>query len=86
MVDALGSSSPALGDHVTTSRPTPVEVQTEETTTTTTTTMVPNPLPIALYQTLLSKLVAVLQLTHQPEGTTTPAAKLALLQAVGRDN
>ncbi|XP_006454921.1 hypothetical protein AGABI2DRAFT_114691 [Agaricus bisporus var. bisporus H97] len=43
--------------------------------------MAQNPLPVALYQNLLSKLVAVLQLTRQPEGTTTPAAKQALLQA-----
>ncbi|KAJ3572320.1 hypothetical protein NP233_g3168 [Leucocoprinus birnbaumii] len=40
-----------------------------------------NPLPVNLYESLLSKLVAVLQLTHQNEGTTTPAAKQAILQA-----
>ncbi|KXN85593.1 hypothetical protein AN958_11088 [Leucoagaricus sp. SymC.cos] len=40
-----------------------------------------NPLPVNLYESLLSKLVTVLQLTHQNEGTTTPAAKQAILQA-----
>lgn len=41
-----------------------------------------NPLPVNLYETLLLKLVTVLQLTHQNEGTTTPAAKQTILQAV----
>lgn len=45
-------------------------------------TMSSNPLPVNLYQNLLLKLVAVLELTHQPEGTTTPAAKQSILQAV----
>lgn len=70
-----------MGDHVTAK----VEGSVGEATTTTT-TMAQNPLPVALYDALLSKLVAVLQLTRQPDGTTTPAAKLALLQAVRRDH
>lgn len=41
-----------------------------------------NPLPVDLYESLLLKLVTVLELTHQLEGTTTPAAKQKLLQAV----
>lgn len=42
-----------------------------------------NPLPVDLYENLLLKLVTVLELTHQLEGTTTPAAKQKLLQEVG---
>jgi hypothetical protein len=40
-----------------------------------------NALPTALYEGLLLKLVAVLELTQKPEGTVTPQAKQALLQA-----
>lgn len=49
-------------------------------------TMSSNPLPVNLYENLLPKMVAVLQLTHQHEGTTTPAAKQAILQAVRTGN
>lgn len=48
--------------------------------------MTSNPLPVNLYETLLLKLVAVLQLTHQNEGTTTPAAKQTILQAVSTED
>ncbi|KAH7927386.1 hypothetical protein BV22DRAFT_1103716 [Leucogyrophana mollusca] len=41
----------------------------------------PPPLPSALFQSLLTKLAAVLELTQKPDGTTTPQAKQALLQA-----
>jgi len=41
-----------------------------------------NPLPVNLYESLLSKLVIVLKLTHSEEGITTHAAKQAILQAV----
>ena len=44
--------------------------------------MASNPLPVNLYESLLSKLVIVLKLTHSEEGITTPAAKQAILQAV----
>jgi len=44
--------------------------------------MASNPLPVNLYESLLSKLVIVLKLTHSEEGTTTPAAKQTILQAV----
>jgi len=44
--------------------------------------MTSNPLPVNLYESLLSKLVIVLKLTHSEEGTTTPATKQAILQAV----
>ncbi|KAJ7663046.1 hypothetical protein B0H17DRAFT_1092990 [Mycena rosella] len=39
------------------------------------------PLPAALFESLLLKLVAVLELTQRPEGTVTPQAKQAVLQA-----
>lgn len=42
-----------------------------------------NVFPISLYEDLLPKLVAVLELTQQPEGTPDPQAKLKLLHAVG---
>jgi hypothetical protein len=41
-----------------------------------------NPLPTALYEGLLLKLAAVLELTQKSEGIATPQAKQALLQAV----
>lgn len=44
--------------------------------------MASNPLPTSLYESLLLKLVTVLELTQRPEGTVTPQAKQALLQAV----
>ena len=44
--------------------------------------MTSNPLPVSLYENLLLKLVAVLELTHQEEGIATPAAKQTILQAV----
>ncbi|CAA7267734.1 unnamed protein product [Cyclocybe aegerita] len=37
--------------------------------------------PISLYEELLPKLVAILELTQQPEGTANPQAKQKLLQA-----
>ncbi|KAL9715663.1 hypothetical protein Ac2012v2_000106 [Leucoagaricus gongylophorus] len=43
--------------------------------------MTSNPLPVSLYENLLLKLVAVLELTHQEEGIATPAAKQTILQA-----
>ncbi|KAJ7075367.1 hypothetical protein B0H15DRAFT_866937 [Mycena belliarum] len=43
--------------------------------------MTTNPLPAALFESLLLKLVAVLELTQRPEGTVTPQAKQAVLQA-----
>ncbi|KAJ6607930.1 hypothetical protein B0H10DRAFT_1816892 [Mycena sp. CBHHK59/15] len=43
--------------------------------------MTTNPLPSALYESLLLKLVAVLELTQRPEGTVTPQAKQAVLHA-----
>jgi hypothetical protein len=39
-------------------------------------------LPTALFEGLLLKLVTVIELTQRPEGTVTPQAKQALLQAV----
>lgn len=42
---------------------------------------VPN-IPAHLYQSLILKLVAVLELTQSPDGVVTPQAKQALLQAV----
>ncbi|KAK7053822.1 mediator of RNA polymerase II transcription subunit 9 [Favolaschia claudopus] len=39
------------------------------------------PLPAALFESLLLKLVAVLELTQRPEGIVTPQAKQAVLQA-----
>jgi len=44
--------------------------------------MTSNPLPTSLYESLLLKLVTVLELTQQSEGAVTPQAKQALLQAV----
>ncbi|KAJ7638221.1 hypothetical protein FB45DRAFT_397460 [Roridomyces roridus] len=38
-------------------------------------------LPVVLFSSLLGKLAAVLELTQRPEGTVTPQAKQALLQA-----
>ncbi|KAF7330978.1 Mediator of RNA polymerase II transcription subunit 9 [Mycena venus] len=43
--------------------------------------MTTNPLPAALFESLLLKLVAVLELTQRPEGTVTPQAKQAVLHA-----
>ncbi|KZP26003.1 hypothetical protein FIBSPDRAFT_1041079 [Athelia psychrophila] len=43
--------------------------------------MVSNALPATLYESLLAKLVTVLELTQNPEGTVTPQAKQALLHA-----
>ncbi|KAJ7130779.1 hypothetical protein C8R43DRAFT_1024976 [Mycena crocata] len=43
--------------------------------------MATNPLPAALFESLLVKLAAVLELTQKPEGTVTPQAKQAVLQA-----
>ncbi|KAJ7591370.1 hypothetical protein C8J56DRAFT_1003869 [Mycena floridula] len=40
-----------------------------------------NPLPNALYENLLVKLVTILELTQKPEGISTPQAKQAVLQA-----
>ena len=40
-------------------------------------------LPADLYQSLILKLVTVLELTQSPDGVMTPQAKQALLQAVG---
>ncbi|GLB36717.1 hypothetical protein LshimejAT787_0310040 [Lyophyllum shimeji] len=40
-----------------------------------------NPLPSSLYESLLLKLVTVLELTQRPEGITTAQSKQALLQA-----
>ncbi|KAJ7911039.1 hypothetical protein B0H13DRAFT_585581 [Mycena leptocephala] len=40
-----------------------------------------SPLPAALFESLLLKLVAVLELTQRPEGTVTPQAKQAVLHA-----
>lgn len=39
-------------------------------------------LPTSLYESLLFKLVTVLELTQKSEGIVTPQAKQALLQAV----
>ncbi|KAH7908784.1 hypothetical protein BJ138DRAFT_1136935 [Hygrophoropsis aurantiaca] len=44
-------------------------------------TNLPTPLPSSLFQNLLPKLSHVLELTQHPEGTVTPQAKQALLQA-----
>ncbi len=41
-------------------------------------------LPSSLYQSLITKLVVVLDLVQQSEGITTPQAKQALLHAVSR--
>jgi uncharacterized protein YeaC (DUF1315 family) len=43
---------------------------------------VSNALPIELYESLLAKLVNVLELTQKPEGVVTPQSKQAVLQAV----
>ncbi|KAJ6473270.1 hypothetical protein C8R45DRAFT_1012832 [Mycena sanguinolenta] len=43
--------------------------------------MTTNPLPAALFESLLLKLVGVLELTQKPEGIVTPQAKQALLHA-----
>ncbi|KAJ7730973.1 hypothetical protein DFH07DRAFT_968921 [Mycena maculata] len=43
--------------------------------------MTTNALPVALFESLLLKLVAVLELTQRPEGTVTPQAKQAVLHA-----
>ncbi|KAF8168464.1 hypothetical protein B0H34DRAFT_793064 [Crassisporium funariophilum] len=43
--------------------------------------MAANVLPISVYEDLLPKLVAVLELTQQLEGITTPQAKQKLLHA-----
>ncbi|KAF9466973.1 hypothetical protein BDZ94DRAFT_1250212 [Collybia nuda] len=40
-----------------------------------------NPLPTSLYESLLVKLVTIIQLTQSSEGTATPQSKQALLQA-----
>ncbi|KAF5376977.1 hypothetical protein D9615_007210 [Tricholomella constricta] len=40
-----------------------------------------NPLPTSLYESLLLKLVTILELTQNSEGIVTPQAKQALLQA-----
>uniref|UniRef100_A0A0W0F588 Mediator of RNA polymerase II transcription subunit 9 n=1 Tax=Moniliophthora roreri TaxID=221103 RepID=A0A0W0F588_MONRR len=40
-----------------------------------------NSLPTALFQSLLSKLVVILELTQNPEGIATPQGKQAILQA-----
>ncbi|RDB24646.1 hypothetical protein Hypma_008247 [Hypsizygus marmoreus] len=40
-----------------------------------------NPLPTSLYESLLLKLVTILELTQKSEGIATPLAKQALLQA-----
>ncbi|KAJ7250297.1 hypothetical protein C8J57DRAFT_1239274 [Mycena rebaudengoi] len=40
-----------------------------------------NPLPAALFESLLLRLAAVLELTQKPEGTVTPQAKQAVLYA-----
>ncbi|KAF5311904.1 hypothetical protein D9619_003627 [Psilocybe cf. subviscida] len=45
------------------------------------TTMNANVFPISLYEELLPKLVAILELTQQPQGTPDPQAKHKLLQA-----
>ncbi|KAJ7499634.1 hypothetical protein FB451DRAFT_1385322 [Mycena latifolia] len=39
------------------------------------------PLPAVLFESLLLKLAAVLELTQRPEGTVTPQAKQAVLHA-----
>ena len=44
--------------------------------------MATNTPPVSLYEDLLPKLVAVLELTQQSEGVTNPQAKQKLLQAV----
>ena len=44
--------------------------------------MATNGLPISLYEDLLPKLVAVLELTQQTVGISTPQAKQKLLQTV----
>ena len=44
--------------------------------------MASNVLPTTLFESLLLKLVTVLELTQKPDGTATPQAKQALLQAV----
>ncbi|KAH7919964.1 hypothetical protein BV22DRAFT_835241 [Leucogyrophana mollusca] len=41
----------------------------------------PTSLPSALFQSLLTKLAAVLELTQKTDGTVTPQAKQALLQS-----
>ena len=44
--------------------------------------MATNGLPISIYEDLLPKLVAVLELTQQTVGISTPQAKQKLLQTV----
>ena len=48
--------------------------------------MTSNAIPIDLYESLLLKLVSVLELTLKPEGTLTPQAKQNLLAAVSGAN
>lgn len=48
--------------------------------------MTSNALPATLYESLLVKLVTVLELTQNPGGTVTPQAKQALLHAVSDEN
>jgi hypothetical protein len=43
-----------------------------------------NTLHNSLFESLLVKLVAILELTQNPEGTVTPQAKQALVRAVCR--
>ncbi|KAJ7198933.1 hypothetical protein B0H12DRAFT_1156084 [Mycena haematopus] len=43
--------------------------------------MTTNPLPVALFESLLLKLVAILELTQKSEGIVTPQAKQAVLHA-----
>ncbi|KJA13621.1 hypothetical protein HYPSUDRAFT_151399 [Hypholoma sublateritium FD-334 SS-4] len=43
--------------------------------------MAANVFPVSYYEELLPKLVAVLELTQQPAGTSTPESKQRLLQA-----
>ncbi|KAF5356257.1 hypothetical protein D9756_004346 [Leucocoprinus leucothites] len=71
------SQSPIANDHVMGN----TQEQTSLNASATGSTMPSNPLPVNLYESLLLKLVTVLQLTHQTEGTTTPAAKQTILQA-----
>lgn len=44
--------------------------------------MAENPLPSSLYESLLEKLVVILELSQKNEGVVTPSAKQAILQAV----
>nr|GAT49893.1 predicted protein [Mycena chlorophos] len=43
--------------------------------------MTTNPLPVALFDSLLLKLITVLELIQSPEGTVTPQARQAVLNA-----